>query len=315
HSLSRTIRHHDTFLSAKGQPIFQKLKPQLLITFGKSIISKNLKLFIRAHQPQQHWHLQPAGQVADTFQALTHVLRTQSKHFFNDFTKNASKTDARQAYELAWQQQEAAAKNYLKHFFSAPSFNEFSALEQVWKQLPGNSKLHLANSMSVRYANLLALASDKNIEVYANRGTSGIDGSSSTAVGSALADSRITTLITGDLAFFYDRNALWHNYLPQNLRIVLLNNHGGGIFRMIDGPKQQPELKEFFETHQQLSAENTARDFNLQYYSCNTIAEIAAALPAFFDINSKAAVLEVFTSTEINTNFFMHFKKSSPFNC
>jgi hypothetical protein len=56
------------------------------------------------------------------------------------------------------------------------------------------------------------------------------------------------TLITGDVAFFYDRNGLWHNCLPPNLRVVLLNNHGGGIFRLIDGPAGQPELEEYFET-------------------------------------------------------------------
>lgn len=103
--------------------------------------------------------------------------------------------------------------------------------------------------MAVRYANILGLPQGKQIEVFANRGTSGIDGCNSTAVGGALAHpERPVVLLTGDVAFFYDRNAFWHNYPTPNLRVVVFNNHGGGIFRIIDGPRQQPELDEFFET-------------------------------------------------------------------
>ena len=116
--------------------------------------------------------------------------------------------------------------------------------------------------MAVRYANILGIPQGRQIEVFANRGTSGIDGCTSTAVGAALAQpERPVVLLTGDVAFFYDRNAFWHNYPTPNLRVVLFNNHGGGIFRLIDGPRQQPELEEFFETRQPLTAENTAPGF------------------------------------------------------
>ena len=77
--------------------------------------------------------------------------------------------------------------------------------------------------MSVRYASILG--TNKAIEIHSNRGTSGIDGSTSTALGFAIADDRLNILITGDVAFFYDRNAFWNNYIPNNLRIILLNNH------------------------------------------------------------------------------------------
>ena len=97
--------------------------------------------------------------------------------------------------------------------------------------------------MSVRYANFLGMERE-DVAVYANRGTSGIDGSTSTAIGHAIADpDRTHFVLTGDLAFFYDRNAFWNNYLPKNLKVLLLNNQGGVIFRMIDGPTRQPESK------------------------------------------------------------------------
>ena len=85
--------------------------------------------------------------------------------------------------------------------------------------------------MPVRYASLCGLEAVQQIAVRANRGVSGIDGCLSTAVGAALGTDRLVTLLIGDVAFFYDRNGLWNNYLPANLRIVLFNNHGGHIFR------------------------------------------------------------------------------------
>jgi 2-succinyl-5-enolpyruvyl-6-hydroxy-3-cyclohexene-1-carboxylate synthase len=94
------------------------------------------------------------------------------------------------------------------------------------ENIPAGSQLHLANSMAVRYANYLHLPNINEVEVFANRGTSGIDGCVSTAVGAALATDAQVYLLVGDVAFFYDRNALWNNFLPSNLTIILENNSG-----------------------------------------------------------------------------------------
>jgi hypothetical protein len=96
-------------------------------------------------------------------------------------------------------------------------------------------QLHVANSMSIRYVNVLG-GDISDAEVFSNRGTSGIDGCVSTAIGAAMVNQKPTFLIVGDVAFLYDRNGLLINELPQNLKIVVINNAGGNIFRMIDGP-------------------------------------------------------------------------------
>jgi 2-succinyl-5-enolpyruvyl-6-hydroxy-3-cyclohexene-1-carboxylate synthase len=119
------------------------------------------------------------------------------------------------------------------------------------------------------------------------------------------------TLITGDLAFFYDRNGLWHNYLPPNLRLVILNNHAGGIFRLLDGPRQQPELDEYFETRQLLDAEQTAKDFNLAYFPCHNPAELKTNLAKFWA--GGPGILEIFTASPENAAFFDLFRNKSPF--
>jgi 2-succinyl-5-enolpyruvyl-6-hydroxy-3-cyclohexene-1-carboxylate synthase len=304
------VQRQDIFLAGLSRDDKDALKPDLLITFGQSLISKSLKLFLREAAPVQHWHLQATGAVADTFRSLTRVVRVAPAVFFQQLAEDTAPGPMPEA-TTAWQQADTAATGFLNHFFTDETqpFNEFSSFRHTLAALPEATALHLANSMAVRYANILGLPQGKQIEVFANRGTSGIDGCTSTAVGAALAQpDRPVVLLTGDVAFFYDRNAFWHNYPTPNLRVVLFNNHGGGIFRIIDGPRQQPELDEFFETRQALTAENTARDFNLRYFPVSSFEELDAALPVFFASETGAAILEIFTDSKTNAAFFEEYR-------
>ena len=301
------VTHQDVFLAGMPAATKQELRPDLLITFGQSLISKSLKLFLREAAPAHHWHIQATGPVADTFRSLSRVIRCEPEQFFSRWAP--AQLPVRETWQ-PWRQAEAGATAFLKSFFAVEAvFNEFSGFRHALAGLPETTALHLANSMAVRYANIIGIPQGKQIEVFANRGTSGIDGCTSTAVGAALAQpQRPVVLFTGDVAFFYDRNAFWHNYPLPNLRVVLFNNHGGGIFRIIDGPRQQPELEEFFETRQQLTAENTARDFNLRYFPVSSFAELEVALPVFFAAETGAAILEIFTDSKTNAAFFEQYR-------
>ena len=165
--------------------------------------------------------------------------------------------------------------------------------------------------MSVRYANIIGLeASKKGIHVFSNRGTSGIDGCSSTAVGHALSSEVPNFLITGDIAFFYDRNAYWHNYPMPNLHIMLLNNHGGVIFNMIDGPANLPESKEYFITNQRLSAKQLAAEFDFDYLKLDNLRKIKNTINDFFEFNGRTKVLEIETDVDLNKKIVDDFKNT-----
>ncbi|OON68662.1 2-succinyl-5-enolpyruvyl-6-hydroxy-3-cyclohexene-1-carboxylic-acid synthase [Hymenobacter sp. CRA2] len=346
----------DVFMAVPEQGLREALRPELLITYGQSLISKALKNYLRDFAPQQHWHVQPAGPVADTFRSLTRIIRMEPAAFFESIlvpealdpgsipgattaaqapgsnpppgTTPAANTRLtwqgpgsargeaaapKDAYTTPWQRANGWATDFLREFITQPNqpFNEFTAIYRALQLVPNGAALHLANSMAVRYANILGLPAGSTVEVFANRGTSGIDGCNSTAVGAALAQpERPVVLLTGDVAFFYDRNGFWHNYPTPNLRVILINNHAGGIFRLIDGPRQQPELEEFFETRQALTAENTARDFGLRYFIATSFAELDKVLPVFFAPSSKgnAAVLEITTDSASNAAFFEQYR-------
>jgi 2-succinyl-5-enolpyruvyl-6-hydroxy-3-cyclohexene-1-carboxylate synthase len=307
----KTISHHDLILMQDDEKLKKSLQPDLLITIGKSVLSKALKQFLRKYPPRYHWHIQEHGQVADTFQHLTHILPISPEKALEYYLSYTRKKIQKDDYAALWLSEEIKAEKFLKSFFEKQHpFNEFLAVQQVMQRLPDGSVLHLANSMPVRYANYLSLAPEKNIEVFANRGTSGIDGSSSTAMGAALATDKLVTLITGDMALFYDRNAFWHNYLPKNLRIVVLNNFGGGIFRLLPDSGKLPELEEYFETKQHYSAKALAKEYKLEYECASDVQQLSKILDTFFLPGKKTKILEIQTDSKKNEAFFNTFKNA-----
>lgn len=281
----QTICLHDHWL---GDEQFQlELAPELIISFGKSVISKSLKQFLRKTEAS-HWHIQVDGQAKDTFQRLTRILACAPETFLNWLEQNLPNQDGE--YFLRWNRLEKIIQQALPSAFEKAAFGEYSALHFLLKKIPPFSKIHVANSMAVRYLNFLG---KRNQEIICNRGTSGIDGSTSTAVGCTFTTKEPVTLITGDMAFFYDRNAFWHNYSLANLRIIILNNHAGGIFRLIDGPARQPELEEFFETRQNLTAGNLAAEFGFAYTLVKKQEELEKAMSSFYDPGIYPKILEI----------------------
>lgn len=297
----QTITLHDHWLGNKE--VSESLSPDLIISFGKSIISKSLKLFLRGTNAS-HWHIQPDGKTKDTFQRLTRTIATSPAYFLNWLVQNLSQQDAQ--YYQTWHTLEKRVSTVLPQILQSQPFGEYPALAQSLQKIPVLSKIHVANSMAVRYVNMLGKRSQ---EVICNRGTSGIDGSNSTAVGCTFTTKEIVTLITGDLAFFYDRNAFWHNYTLPNLRIMLLNNHAGGIFRLIDGPKDQPELEEYFETKQKLSAQHLATEFGFFYSKAINQEQLEASLMDFYEDSLHPKILEIESSSSKNAEIFKQVKE------
>ncbi len=293
------IRFHDSF-SFKSD----ELKPDVIISYGRSILSKNLKLALRNNQELIHWHVQENDYSADTYLSLKKVFRNSPHGFFERLLNTLLKNDEEFMRYLVNINRNASEK--LHSFIAEAEFGEFKAFSIVLDAIPSKAKIHLANSMPVRYANILG--GKDGIRVFSNRGTSGIDGSNSTAVGHGLAGNDQNYLLTGDMAFFYDRNAFWHDHVPKNLKIIIFNNHGGGIFRLIDGPSRQPELEKYFETNQKLLAENTALDFGLEYYFCNSENGLLESLPEFIT-NRKTSILEIETNNLVNQKVFEEYKK------
>lgn len=313
-NFSDVIQHSDLFLGQAPEKIKTLLQPDLLITFGKSLISKNLKLFLRANPPARHWHIQKSGVAADPLKHISDVLSVESIDLFtflHDLPVDESFEHQKQVnFKKLWEVEERRAVRALTEAFPDDQLSELRLVKEVMDILPPETNLHLANSMSVRYANFIGLTNaKKKINVFCNRGTSGIDGCTSTAVGHSLNSTQLNVLITGDLAFFYDRNAFWHNYPLPNLRILLLNNHGGLIFGVIDGPASLPESREYFVTRQALSANKLCEEFGFDYLKLDNRRKLKNTLKDFFDPEPKTKILELETDLELNKTVFDNLKQ------
>jgi 2-succinyl-5-enolpyruvyl-6-hydroxy-3-cyclohexene-1-carboxylate synthase len=304
-SESNSINNIDSILTSIDDI---NLAPDLIISFGNAVISKNLKTFIKKYKPKENWFIKESGLVGDTYQSLTNIINVTPEYFFDYLSNNLEKINIKPNYSSLWIENEISIISKLENYFEQNNFSELDIVHKIMKSLPNDSLLQLGNSMSVRYASYVGLDSNKKIKVNSNRGTSGIDGSISTSVGACISSKKITTVITGDLSFFYDKNSLWNNYVPEHLRIVILNNHGGGIFRILDGSSKLPELDNYFETKNNVTAENMLKDYNCDYFKCSSLEEVKNVLSDFYTLNGKFKVLEVQFDSKSNTSLFNDFK-------
>jgi len=308
------VRYHDLFLANLTAKQIESLKPDMVISMGGSLVSKHLKLFLRKHQPSIHWHVGEGDKVPDTFRSLTRHVPVSPFAFLKKANRTSSgfDTERNDIFSYLWHGADKIIGLKLKEYQTEVPYSDFSVAYQVIQSLPNNSILHVANSMAVRYANFIGL--HKQIEVHSNRGTSGIDGCLSTAVGAAMKTSKIVTLLIGDLAFFYDNNAMFIDKMPDNLKIVVLNNRSGNIFKMIDGPAHLPESEKYFETTHERSVRFLVEGYGLKYIEVNESTSSKKSLQEMYN-HLGSVVMEVNTNAEQNVNalkgFSNYLKRSS----
>lgn len=291
----------DVLITSFSEEDFEALQPDLLITFGGMVVSKRIKAFLRKHKPQQHWHIDTL-RAYDTFGSLTEHFKTSPNDFFEDLTSEI--TPIQSHYNDFVQQKKADRKEKSISFSQTVPFSDFLVFDKIVKALPENIQLQVSNSAAIRYLQLFDLK--PSIEVFCNRGTSGIDGSTSTAVGASVVSKKPVILITGDIGFLYDSNGLWNNYIPENFKIILVNNAGGGIFRILPGHQNTEIFHTYFETQHQLNAQHLAKMFGFNYFYAQNELEVQIGLEKFMEC-SKKCILEIKTPTEINNEVLKAF--------
>ncbi|WP_333878281.1 2-succinyl-5-enolpyruvyl-6-hydroxy-3-cyclohexene-1-carboxylic-acid synthase [Flavobacterium sp.] len=285
----------DTLITPFSAKEFTELQPRILVTFGGMIVSKRIKAFLRKYKPRHHWHIDEL-RAYDTFGMLTKHFHVTPNQFFSQFLPfvKTVESDYKRTFATLLRNRKDSHKKYMAQL----SFCDLKAFEVILSDLPPNIQLQVSNSAAIRYTQLFDI--DASIQVFCNRGTSGIDGSTSTAIGAAVANSRPTVLITGDVGFLYDSNALWNNYIPKNFKIILMNNGGGGIFRILPGHQENETFHTYFETSHCLTAEHLAKMYRLEYITAHNHETLAQSLKHFFTISDQPAILEVFTPTREN---------------
>ena len=296
------LNNIDTIITPFSKKDFKNFQPDILITFGGMVVSKRIKAFLREYKPEHHWHVDQLRGY-DTFGGLTKHFKVKPNLFFNQFLRFT--IPIRSNYRSAFEKIATLRKSKHQEYFDKIPFSDFKVFGEVIPSLPEDCMLQLGNSSAIRYAQLFDV--NPSIQVFCNRGTSGIDGSTSTAIGAAVANERQTVLITGDIGFLYDSNALWNEYIPKNFKIILINNGGGGIFRILPGHEETPVFNKFFETSHCLTVEPLAKMYGFEYSVASDETGLSERLKAFYAHNDKPSILEIFTPTRENEKILLQY--------
>ena len=286
----------DTFLAPIEKENLQELlRPDILISVGGMVVSKKIKEFLRKYPPKAHYCIDE--QVGyDTFFVLTHHFKTNINTFLEAIAPKLSPVAS--SYKDTWLSLYRKTLQKREMFLETIPFSDMASYKAIFEHIPAPYHIQISNSAPIRYAQLFHSKADW--QVYCNRGTSGIDGSTSTAIGASVLSPLPTLLITGDLSFFYNSNALWCNYIPKNFKIIVINNAGGGIFRILPTNKETSFFETFQETTHSLTAEHLCKMYGLSYLQAQCKEEVLKALEVFFKEKETPMLLEIFTPKEVN---------------
>lgn len=278
------------------------LSPDLLITLGGPIVSKQVKLLLRTFKPKYHIDIDENPMRVDTYNCLTHKAIASTKQALQYIVNNALSADT--TFGKSWENNKATNKT--TDYCNQIGWCDLSIYPHIIKLIDKQDiNLHLSNSTPVRFGELFAKA--KGVNYYANRGTSGIDGCLSTAAGAAMATSKTTLIITGDVGFFYDSNCFYNSHLPANLKVVLISNGRGSIFDLL-GNARKTNAEQYFTTPHQFNAQHLCAAFKVDYFSASSHQQVESVWPKFIS-NGKCSVLELDTTTVDNEQIFSEFKK------
>lgn len=285
-----------TLASIKSIAAFQ---PDLVVTIGRQFTSKRLRNFLKQTTDLTHWHISLQGENWNTWEREFKVWKCTDVDFL--------RTVANEKGELSdWKKKWLAQQQMVeKNEVDTSPFIDFSIYRLLSKHIGENTIVQWGNSSPVRYASFFRFA--KNTEHFANRGTSGIDGCVSTAVGCAVANpDKDVLLVLGDISFFYDSNALFYQPLPPNLKIIVINNSGGNIFRLIDGQTDETLMQKYFETRHHFSAKHIASLFDVAY-STNETGEKNEQVLTSFLASKGMAILELKTNGDESAKAYKHY--------
>lgn len=300
-SKSQNIKNWDLTCLLASDNEKKNIKPDLLITFGKIIVSKSLSQFLKKYKPENHWHITPNATIGDPFQTKPREIICKEEDFLSWLKNNISSSD--EEYFNTWKKISEKYELCTNKLFEKQIFNEFTVSKFVLNKIDKKVILYLANSMPVRYVSYLS-AFCKNINIFCNRGTSGIDGTTSAAAGVSMVSNKITLLLTGDLSFFYDINGLWNKYLKGNFKIIVFNNNGGGIFRIIDGPDKAKERESYITAPHYRNCEAIAQNFGFEYFEAFDFDSLNKCFEKFMDYKKSSAIFEIKFKQNNSVNFF-----------
>ena len=281
--------------------------PSAIITVGRPVMSKSLRKQLTALQVP-HIHVGDDGEGLDTFGSLVESINADPCEWLTFYEREVTKSDEFAAFFI---KEKTRIKSIHEQALEELEWSDLYAYREVFNSIK-KGFIHFANSTSARYAMLFdtANSTEGEIKLHANRGVAGIDGCTSTAVGHALTTDKNVLLVSGDVAFLYDINGLASvQELPDNIKIIVVNNGGGGIFRWLEGPNEVGLLASHFEAKPKTSIKAASSFCGLTYFCANDVESTKKKLSKFMNFTGPA-VLEIVTDPKISSDVYKKYMKA-----
>lgn len=306
--VAATIGNIDGVLSAMTAGEREAMLPDVVITVGANPLSRMVKDWLRSSERTEHWHVGEREVAADTFGRMTRRIDAPAAEFLSQLAsaiqpyKSSSIT-----YKNDFNSFADKAKELDDIFLNHSPFCDLTAICELVCKLPDKYNLHVSNGTTVRYLQIADYEHLHRIEV--NRGVSGIDGSTSTAIGAAMVYGGPTALITGDMSAQYDLGALAIKDIPTSFRMIVLDNGGGNIFRCIKNTRHLGEVEECMAVGTRLPLADLARGFGFEYVEADDMQTLQRLLPGFFDVSDRPKILRIVTDPTIDAKVFTDYYK------
>jgi 2-succinyl-5-enolpyruvyl-6-hydroxy-3-cyclohexene-1-carboxylate synthase len=282
--------------------------PQLLLHSGGQVVSKALAGYLRRASGIACWRIGNDNCIIDTFSQVTRIIPCPPALVYRTLLE-LTQDNSDSTYSGSWLKAAEKANSLADEILRKATFSDLSVFHYIFRNIPDGIIVTLGNSSIIRYAQIFPV--EVKSAYFSNRGVSGIDGCLSAATGIAFTSQKTVLVILGDLSFLYDSNALWNRSLPANLRILVINNGGGGIFHIIKGPSEQAGFKKFIEAHHPVNIHKLAEAFGLDYFSVKNELELSNQWDVFLNRQERAAVMEVKTNSIRSASAFRQIMGSS----
>lgn len=317
-SLPNVIVVHEAQSNLHGEGVFipnidatlSRIKnpeaPEVVITLGGSLTSRKIKTYLRGIDGLRHWSIGLRDYSVDCFKKLTNRIISDEECAIEAIANAITvKKINKSVFKEGWEEASRRAFSDAEAFAAKADWSDFKASSYIISNIPEGWNLQLSNGTSVRYAQLFDYSRASTI--YCNRGVSGIDGCTSTAIGAATTSDRPTLLLTGDMSMQYDMGALATTFIPRNFKIVVLNNGGGGIFRFIPSTKHLDELKKYFVCDVRLPLMKLAEAYGFRYLYATSFDDLKKAYREMIDCESCPVILDVRTDGEVSAEYISAF--------
>lgn len=282
------------------------MAPDVVITLGGALVSRFIKAWIRSLPPTvEHWHVGISHTTVDCFCHLSLRVEMRPAVFMSQLASAMQIHRAECDYASLWQSAaKRAAEIHDAKVDSAP-WCDLKALAQVFSSIPRGWNLQLSNGTPIRYAQLMDCSHIHRSEC--NRGVSGIDGSTSTAVGASAVYGDATLLISGDMSFQYDISALSSELMSGRMKMIVMCNGGGGIFRFIDATRRMAELDRYLAAGTNLPLEGLARAYGFDYYDVTDEDTLREQWRRFARPSERPAIMAIHTSGPLSAQVLREY--------